>query len=156
MSEFNVTSRTDIAKITLNSAPDRPGIGAQIFGALWSYDINVELVSSAPAPKGRADVTLVVGKTQLNPAILKLKKIKEELDAKDLTVDQGVAIVTVSHPKLSKTPGVAAKVFSLLSQANINVEAISSSTTSIACVIREKEEQKALEALRKGLSEKKD
>ena len=49
MSEFDVTSRTDIAKITLNSAPDRPGIGAQIFGALWSYDINVELVSSAPA-----------------------------------------------------------------------------------------------------------
>jgi aspartokinase len=151
MSEFDVTSRTDIAKITLNSAPDRPGIGAQIFGALWSYNINVELVSSAPAPEGRADVTLVVGKNHLNPAILKLKKIKEELDAKDLTIDQGIAIVTVSHPKLSRTPGIAAKVFSLLSEANINVEAISSSTTSIACVIREKEGKKAVEVLGKGL-----
>jgi len=151
MSEFNVASRTDVAKITLNSTPDRPGIGAQIFGALWSYDINVELVSSAPAPEGRADVTLVVGKDHLNPAILKLQKIKEELDAKDLTVDQDVAIVTVSHPKLSRTPGIAAKVFSLLSQADINVEAISTSTTSIACVIREKEEQRAVEILCKGL-----
>jgi aspartokinase len=154
MSEFDVTSRTDVAKVTLNSAPDRPGIGAQIFGALWSYDINVELVSSAPAPEGKADVTLVVGKNHLNPAILKLKKIKEELDAKDLTIDQGVAIVTVSHPKLSKTPGIAAKIFSLLSQANINVEAISSSTTSIACVIRGKEEQKAVEILSQGLESK--
>lgn len=153
MSEFDVTSRTDVAKVTLNSAPDRPGIGAQIFGALWSYDINVELVSSAPAPEGRADVTLVVGKDYLNPTILKLQKIKEELNAKDLTVDQDVAIVTVSHPQLSRTPGIAAKIFSLLSQADINVEAISSSTTSIACVIREKEGQKAVEALSKGLGE---
>ena len=153
MSEFDVTSRSDVAKITLNSAPDRPGIGAQIFGALWSYNINVELVSSAPAPEGKADVTLVVGKDHLNPAILKLKKIKEELDAKDLTIDQSIAIVTVSHPKLSRTPGVAAKVFSLLSQANINVEAISSSTTTIACVIREKEGAKAVEILCKGLGD---
>jgi aspartate kinase len=153
MSEFDVTSRSDVAKITLNSAPDRPGIGAQIFGALWSYNINVELVSSAPAPEGKADVTLVVGKNHLNPAILKLKKIKEELDAKDLTIDQSIAIVTVSHPKLSRTPGVAAKVFSLLSQANINVEAISSSTTSIACVIREKEGAKAVEILCQGLGD---
>ncbi|MCK4385545.1 MAG: ACT domain-containing protein [candidate division Zixibacteria bacterium] len=151
MSQFDVTSRTDVAKVTLNSAPDRPGIGAQIFGALWSYDINVELVSSAPAPEGKADVTLVVGKDHLNPAILKLQKIKEELDAKDLTVDQDVAIVTVNHPQLSRTPGIAAKIFSLLSQADINVEAISSSTTSIACVIREKEGQKAVEALQEGL-----
>jgi aspartate kinase len=153
MSEFDVISRSDVAKITLNSAPDRPGIGAQIFGALWSYNINVELVSSAPAPEGKADITLVVGKDHLNPAILKLKKIKEELDAKDLTIDQSIAIVTVSHPKLSRTPGVAAKVFSLLSQANINVEAISSSTTSIACVIREKEGAKAVEILCQGLGD---
>lgn len=153
MSEFNVISRTDVAKVILNSAPDRPGIGAQIFGALWSYDINVELVSSAPAPAGKADITLVVGKDHLNPAILKLKKMKEELDARDLTVDQDIAIVTVSHPNLSRTPGIAAKIFSLLSQADINVEAISSSTTSIACVIREKEGQKAVEALQKGLGD---
>ncbi|MFQ6002877.1 MAG: ACT domain-containing protein [Candidatus Zixiibacteriota bacterium] len=151
MTEFDVASRTDVAKITLNSAPDRPGIGAQIFGALWSYDINVELISSAPASEGKADVTLVVGKNHLNPAILKLQRMKEELDAEDLTVDHDIAIVTVSHPKLSRTPGIAAKVFSLLSQADINVEAISSSTTSIACVIREKEGQKAMEALSKGL-----
>lgn len=153
MPQFDVTTRTDVAKIILNSAPDRPGIGAQIFGALWTYDINVELVSSAPAPEGRADVTLVVGKSHLNPAILKLQKIKEELDAKDLTVDQDIAIVTISHPQLSRTPGIAAKVFSLLSQATINVEAISSSTTSIACVIREKDGPKAIEALRKGFEE---
>jgi aspartate kinase len=153
MSEFDVISRSDVAKITLNSAPDRPGIGAQIFGALWSYNINVELVSSAPAPEGRADVTLVVGKNHLNPAILKLKKIKEELDAKDLTIDQGIAIVTVSHPTLARTPGIAAKIFSLLSQASINVEAISSSTTSIACVIRETEGGRAVEILCKGLEE---
>jgi aspartate kinase len=153
MSEFHVISRTDVAKVILNSAPDRPGIGAQIFGALWSYDINVELVSSAPTPQGKADITLVVGRDQLNPAILKLKKMKEELDAKDLTVDQDIAIITVSHPNLSRTPGIAAKVFSLLSQAAVNVEAISSSTTSIACVIREKEGQKAVETLQKGLGD---
>jgi aspartate kinase len=151
MPEFGVTSRTDVAKITLKSAPDRPGIGAQVFGALWSYDINVELVSSTAGLEEGQDITLVVTKDHLNSAILKLNKIKEEIDAKDLLVDHNIAVISITHSGLSHTPGVGAKVFSALSNSAINVEAVCSSTNAISCVIREEDAPKAEETLRKEL-----
>jgi len=153
MPEFGIASRTDVAKITLKSAPDRPGIGAQVFGALWSYDINVELVSSTTGLEEGQDITLVVTQNHLNSAILKLKKIKEEIEAKDLLVDYNIAVVSVTCSELSKTPGVGAKVFSALSTAKINIEAVCSSTNAISCVIRAEEASKAEKALRKELIE---
>ncbi len=151
MPQFGVTSRTDVAKITLKSAPNRPGIGAQVFGALWSYDINVELVSSAAGLEEGQDITLVVTKDHLNPAILKLKKIKEEIEAKDLLVDHNIAVISVTHSGLSKTPGIGAKVFSALSEAKVNVEAVCSSTNAISCIIREKDAKRAEKALHEKL-----
>jgi aspartate kinase len=153
MPEFGIATKTDVAKLTLKSAPDRPGIGAQVFGSLWSYDINVELVSSAAGLEGGQDITLVVPQDHLNSAILKLKKIKEEIEAKDLLVDHNIAVVSVTYSALSKTPGVGAKVFSALSDAGINVEAVCSSTNAISCIIRAEDASKAEEALRKGLEE---
>jgi aspartate kinase len=152
MVEFGVASRTDVAKITLKSAPDRPGVGARVFGALWSYDINVELVSSTSGIEEGQDITLVVGKDHLNPAILKLNKIKEEIEAKDLLVDHDVAIISVTLSGISNTPGVGARIFSALSKADINVEAVCSSTNAVSCVVREKDAPRAEEALRQELA----
>jgi aspartate kinase len=152
MPEFSVTSKTDVAKITLKSAPDRPGIGAQVFGALWSYDINVELVSSTTGLEGGQDITLVVTKDHLNSAILKLKKIKEEIEAKDLLVDHNIAVISVTCSDLSKTPGIGAKVFSALSNANVNVGAVCSSTNAISCIIRTEDASRAEKALRRELN----
>ena len=153
MPEFGVASRTDVAKITLKAAPDRPGIGAQVFGALWSYDINVELVSSTSGLDQGQDITLVVTKDHLNPAILKLNKIKEEIEAKDLLVDHNVAVISVTLSGISDTPGVGAKIFSALSEAKINVEAVCSSTNAISCVVREEDVKKAEQTLREQLQE---
>ncbi len=153
MVEFGVACKTDVAKITLKSAPDRPGIGAQVFGALWSYDINVELVSSTSGMEEGQDITLVVSKEHLNPAILKLNRIKEEIEAKDLLVDHDVAIISVTLSGISNTPGVGARIFSALSKSGINVEAVCSSTNAVSCVIREGDAQKAEAALRRELEE---
>ncbi|MGB8657661.1 MAG: ACT domain-containing protein [Candidatus Zixiibacteriota bacterium] len=153
MLEFGIASKTDVAKITLKSAPDRPGIGAQVFGALWSYDINVELISCTTGLDQGQDIILIVTKKHLNPAILKLKRIKEEIEAKDLLVDHDIAVISVTHRGLSKTPGIGAKVFSALSSANVNVDAVCSSTNAISCVIRAADVLKAEESLRKELEE---
>lgn len=152
MAEFGIACRTDVAKITLKSAPDRPGIGAQVFGALWSYDINVELVSSTSGMGEGQDITLVVTKEHLNPAILKLNKIKEEIEAKDLLVDHDAAIVSVTLSGIADTPGVGVRIFSALSKSNVNVEAVCSSTNAVSCVIREADAQRAKEALHKELN----
>lgn len=152
MPDFGIISKKDVAKITLKAAPDKPGIGAQVFGALWSYDINVELISCTTGLENEQDIILVVDKSQLNPAILKLNKIKEEIDAKDLLVDQNIAVLSITHSGMTKTPGIGAKVFSVLSNANVNVDAVCSSTNSISCIVKMEDLPKAEEFLQKELN----
>jgi len=147
MPVFNISSRTDIATITLNQAPDRPGIGAQVFGSLWSRGLNVQLVVSTPLSAGKSNITLAVGKNDLNQAIVTLKKVQQDIGAESISTNSNVALICMNHPNLAATPGIASRLFSILSLNQINVEAVSSSATSITCVIAGPSVLKAIEAL---------
>jgi aspartokinase len=66
----------------------------------------------------------------------------------DLLVDQSVAILSVARSGLSKTPGIGAKVFSVLSDAKINIDAVCTSTYAISCIIKAEDISKAETSLR--------
>jgi aspartate kinase len=137
--------------ITLNSAPDRPGVGAQVFGDLWSSGINVLMISSTPVVKGKANITLTVAHKDLNHAIFCLKKVQQRIGAESLQVDSDAALLCISGPNLSGTPGVASEIFKVLSEKEINVEAVSTSPNLITCVIQKTCASQATEALRQRL-----
>jgi aspartate kinase len=137
--------------ITLNSAPDRPGIGAQVFGDLWSSGINVQMISSTPVVKGKANITLTVTHNDLNHALFCLKKVQQHIGAESLQVDSDAALLCISGIDLSRTPGVASEVFKILSKKEINVEAVSTSPTLITCVIQKAFASQATEALKQKL-----
>ncbi len=146
---FQISANTEIAAITLNQVPDRPGIGAQVFGSLWSRGINVFLVSSTPLTEGKSNITLSVSKKDLQPAIVTLKKVQHDIGADSLSTDFDVALICLESPNLATTPGVGKRLFEVLSTNKINVHAVSSSGTSLTCMIIGKEAPKALKALNK-------
>ena len=146
---FQITANTEIAAITLNQVPDRPGIGAQVFGSLWTRGINVFLVSSTPLTGGKSNITLSVSKKDLEPAIVTLKKVQHDIGAYSLSTDFDVALICLESPDLAFTSGIGKRLFEVLSANKINVHAISSSGTSLTCMIAEADASKVLEALNK-------
>ena len=154
MNDFQLTANSDVAKITLTQAPDKPGIGAQIFGSLWSHGLNVQLIVSSASTEGKVNITFAISKNDLDHAIVELKSIKEEIGAQGLDIDPDVALLTISHPQLAQTPGVGNKIFGSLSKVSVNVDAVSSSANSMTCMIRTCELPKAMETLKQafGLS----
>jgi aspartate kinase len=66
MIDVHIASNANIAKVTLHSVPDRPGIAAEIFGKLGVQGFNVELVISGISYKGRTDVTFAVAENELD------------------------------------------------------------------------------------------
>lgn len=152
MPQLEITCNEDICLITLNSAPDRPGIGAQVFGDLWSSGINVQMICSTPVAKGKANITLAVSHNDLKHAIFCLKKVQQHIGAESLQVDSNAALLCVSGINLSETPGIASEVFKALSEKQINVEAVSTSPTLITCVIEKAFASKATQALRQKLA----
>ena len=127
-----------VVKVILRAVKDKPGIAAEIFEKLASKGINVELIVSGPSSKGRSDIAFLVLESQL-PRIQEMEdELIEISDASGIAYDPKVALLVFYGSKeISKTPGVAAKIFNLLAEAGVNIEMIGTSIDSISIVIRE-------------------
>lgn len=149
MVDVHIASNANIAKVTLHSVPDKPGIAAEIFGKLGAQGFNVELVVSGIPHKGRSDILFAVAGNELDAIDTLLQKMKNEIGAEKVTHTSSVALVSIAGHQLAQTPGIAARMFNALSKAGINIETISTSMSSVSCMVAEDKAKEAVEALRK-------
>ncbi|MDH4223985.1 MAG: ACT domain-containing protein [candidate division Zixibacteria bacterium] len=149
MSDYQISTQNDISKVTLVSVPDMPGIAARVFGSLWAHGFNVQLITSSSGSAGKVNLTFILSKKDLQPAMFELKKIREEIKADELAIDPEVALISIIHPQLSQTPGVAGKAFDVLAGCDINIQAVSTSMTCLNCLIAKNQLEQATRALQK-------
>lgn len=117
---------------------DKPGIAAEVFEKLASQGINIELIVSGPSSKGRSDIAFLVLESQLFRIQDMENDLMESTDAMGIGYDPKVALLVFYGSKeISKTPGVASKIFNILAEAGVNIEMVSTSIDSISIVIRE-------------------
>ena len=142
------------AKITISGVPDKPGIAAAVFGALADAHINVDMILQNVSEKGFTDISFTTEQGDLKAAKNAVEKVVDKLDANGYDVDTDIAKVALIGAGMKSYPGVAATMFKVLSENDINIDMISTSSIKIACVIREKDVKKAVQALHKvfGLS----
>jgi aspartate kinase len=149
MVDVHIASNTNISKVTLHSVPDQPGIAAEIFGKLGSQGFNVEMVVSGISYKNKVDVSFAVAQNELEAIRGLLEKIKNEIGAQKITHTSSVALVSIAGHQLAQIPGMAGKMFNALSRSGINIDTISTSMSSVTCLVAEDKAQEAVEALRK-------
>ncbi|HIE36061.1 MAG TPA: aspartate kinase, partial [Candidatus Omnitrophica bacterium] len=137
------------AKITICNVPDKPGIAAKIFNELARENINVDMIVQNVSHKKITDISFTVSKDSLIKAIKVSKKISKEIGAGRILSDEDIAKVSVVGVGMRAHSGVAAKCFSALARAKINIEMISTSEISISCVVRKETGKKALNVLHK-------
>jgi aspartate kinase len=148
MDELHAVANREITKLTLEGVPDRPGIAAEVFGSLGSQGFNIELVVSTGGSGGRADISLAVSRGDQDAAVRALDMIREEVGARSLAVNSKVALVSIVGQHLSTEPGIAGRMFRALSSHGINIEVISTSMSSVTCMIEEVRTDEAIAALR--------
>jgi aspartate kinase len=135
MPSVTVFTRLDVARITLQRMEDRPGLAAEIFGQLGELGISVDLITATQVGKGICNVSFIVGGDDLSPARRFVTRHREELGAASIAEDGDVALVSVHVPTIADSPGVAGRMFSILSNLGINIEMISASVATITCVV---------------------
>ena len=149
MGDIYISSNKNIAKITLHSVPNMPGMAAEIFGLLGGQGFNVELVISNAGSHGAGDISLAISKNELEKALSSLEQIKDKIKAEKISTDTEVGLVSIGGSELARTSGTAGKMFTALANAGVNIQAISTSLSSVTCLIAEKHITKAVEALEK-------
>jgi aspartate kinase len=73
--------------------------------------------------------------------------VAEKIGAFGVTHDADIAKVSLVGAGMKTSPGVAAKMFRVLADNNVNIEMISTSTIRVSCVIAANDMQKAVRAL---------
>ncbi len=144
-----VTHSTDEARITLTGLPDRPGIAGRVLTALAEANVNVDMIiQNEPASEGqRADMSVTVPRSDFTLAIEALGPLSNELGVGEMATDEGMGKVSLVGAGMRSHPGVAAKALSVLGDAGVNIEMISTSPIKISCVVREEDVERSVKDL---------
>ena len=154
-----VTHSTEEARVTLTDLPDRPGIAGRVLTVLAGANVNVDMIiqnepiparpsdGASPAPGQSADMSFTVPRDDLRVALAALEVLRGELGIGEVASDAGMGKVSIVGAGMKSHPGVAARTFSVLGEAGVNIEMISTSPIKISCVIREEHVERAVREL---------
>lgn len=146
----SVTYDQNQAKLSIGDLPDIPGVASKIFVALAKRSINVDMIIQSAATDKYNDISFTVSRTDLKKALPVLHKLSRQLNAGSVIYDDKVVKVSIVGVGMKSHPGIAAKMFHILSKKKINIEMISTSEIKVSCVIKEQFMKKAVRALHKG------
>jgi len=127
---------TSEAKVTILGVPDQPGVAARVFRPLADESVNVDMIVQNASREGRTDIFFTLPKDDLRRAQPILDGIRAAVGAEGVETDAEIAKVSLVGAGMKTHPGVAAKMFDALADADINIEIISTSSIRVSCVIR--------------------
>jgi aspartate kinase len=123
---------------------DGPGV---IMGAMAAQGVNVELLVQALDQEDAANFTLVVAGKDLEHALVVLEGVKHDLEARSITYLPDVAVLTVFGPHLREKPKIPGVMFTTLASVGVCPQAISTSISSVSCVVQGPQAALAVQAL---------
>ena len=144
-----VADDKNVAKVTVLGIPNKPGYAYQVFSELADKNIDVDMIvqSVRVANEGETDITFTISRSDLIAAKEVLDHLCNELGANNVLIDDKMAKVSIVGAGMAGHPGIAAGVFGVLGENDINIEIISTSEISISCLISEENVEKAVKAI---------
>jgi aspartate kinase len=141
----------DEAKISVMGVPDKPGIAAQILGAVADANIEVDMIIQNLSKDGKTDFSFTVNRGDYAKTVDMLKaKVLPSLGAEDVEGDTKICKVSIVGIGMRSHVGIASRMFRVLSEEGINIQMISTSEIKTSVVIDEKYMELAVKALHKA------
>ena len=148
-----ITKDDDTSRIALLNVPNRPGFAYQIFSLMGKYDVNVDVILQSIGRGETKDVSFTVPTSQMKLAVEVLEKNTDAIGTDKIQVTDSISKVSIVGAGMQTNPGVAAKMFEALYDAEINIQMISTSDIKISVLIDQKYSDRALNALHEAFFE---
>ena len=130
-----ILSRRGLCLVGVMSAPDRPGLVAAIFQTLGRQRLNAQFIVQSIDLNNESHVQFCIAAEDRHRVMALLRPVALELGARKLTACQPVALVSVFGPDFRERPGIAGMAFGALARAEVNIIAVSTSISTVSCVI---------------------
>ncbi|WP_307892186.1 aspartate kinase [Bacillus swezeyi] len=118
-----------------------------IFTTLAKQNINVDIIIQSVTSISKTSISFSVKTEDLQRTVQVLEEYKDALDYEQIETENRLAKVSIVGSGMISNPGVAAEMFAVLAEKNIQVKMVSTSEIKVSTVISESDMVKAVEAL---------
>ena len=125
----------DEARLTVSGVPDRPGTSLALLEKLSAANIVVDMIVQTVGADGLADISFTVLDADLAKALEATKEAAKEMGAAGVSHDETVSKVSVVGLGMATQSGVADRMFRALAEAEINIQAITTSEIKVSCLV---------------------
>ena len=136
----------NVAKITVRGVVDRPGVAAGLLQPLADEGVSVDVIVQNTSSDGTTDFTFTVGQTSVVKAA-QLIENQSVIEYGEVITGSDLAKVSIVGTGMENAPGYAARMFSTLSEAKVNIDMITTSEIRITTIIGREQVQKAVQSL---------
>ena len=140
------------ARVHVVGVDDRPGVAAELFERIAEKNVSVDMIVQNVTTDAdpRASITFTLGKTDLARARPWIEEIARSLGAREVRYDEDVVKVSIVGLGMRSHAGIAAKMFRILANEGINIQAIATSEIRVSCLVAAKYTELAVRSLHDG------
>lgn len=138
---------TSEVKVTIRGVPDTTGVAAKVFSALASNMVNTDMIIQNISQDGVTDISFTCPDADLARAKDTLARVVPHIGAREVSIDEDIAKVSLVGTGMKSSPGVAARAFNTLGENKINIQAISTSPIRLSMVVSEARVAEAVRCL---------
>jgi aspartate kinase len=136
----------NVGKITVRGVVDQPGVAAGLLQPLADAGVSVDVIVQNASSDGTTDFTFTVALASVEQAA---EVIESDSSVKyaEVVTGSNLAKVSVVGTGMENAPGYAARMFSTLAEAGVNIDMITTSEIRITTIIERDQVQQAVQAL---------
>lgn len=139
-----------IGMVGIIGIPTRPGIGGNYFSMLADAGIHIELIVNLFDGDKYDHILVCVNRDDVDSTLEITQKVHEEVGSQSVIHDRNVALVCISSLDFDKSQVIAGHMFKALGDNGINIKGISTSLSSVSCLVHADELSKAVSILRQA------
>jgi len=131
---------------TITSLDDQPGTAADILSVFAAKKINLEYLTEGTCQQNHAVISFCVD-MEIGIQVDEIIKADFEENSLAITKKEYVCILGIYGPHFREKPGIAATFCRVLGRAQVNILGISSSISTISCIVDIRDHDRAKHAL---------
>jgi aspartokinase len=133
--------------LRIMSVPNRTDAPGIIFFNLGRNGINIELMAQTTDLDETSSFSLVVAHKDLSGALSILQSLKTDVQAESVSYVPDVSVLSIFGPHLREKPKIPGLMFAAIASIGISPLAVSTSISSVSCVLESAHLDPILEVL---------
>ena len=142
--------KNNIGMVGLIGIPTHPGIGGRYFSEIVDSGVHVELIIHLNNGDNHDHILVCVDHDNLEKTFAITQNLHQEVGSQSVIYDPQIALVSISSLDFEECQVIAGHMFKALGNNQINILGISTSVSSVTCMIHANDLTNAVSTLRQA------